>query len=68
MTVSKAFNAFFYRSKFGKVFTIYRFVFYVKEKDYSKLTSIKDSLEEYIEGQNLRNEAVYFDFDPMNSF
>lgn len=52
----------------GKIKDIYRFVFYVKEKDYSKLISIKDSLEEYIEGQNLRNEAVYFDFDPMNSF
>lgn len=52
----------------GKVKDIYRFVFYVKDKDYGKLTYIKDCLEQYIEGQNLKNEAVYFDFDPMNSF
>lgn len=52
----------------GKVKDIYRFVFYVKDKDYGKLTYIKDHLEQYIEGQNLKNEAVYFDFDPMNTF
>lgn len=52
----------------GKVKDIYRLVFYVKDKDYRKLTDIKDHLEEYIEGQNLKNEVVYFDFDPMNSF
>lgn len=52
----------------GKVKDIYRFVFYVKDKDYGKLTYIKDELEQYIEGQNLKNEAVYFDFDPMNTF
>ena len=52
----------------GKIKDVYRFVFYVKDKDYSVLTGIKDALEEYIEGLNLKNEAVYFDFDPMNSF
>ncbi len=52
----------------GKIKDVYRFVFYVKDKDYSVLTGIKDALEEYIEGMNLKNEAVYFDFDPMNTF
>ncbi len=52
----------------GKIKDIYRMGFYIKEKDYKKLTDIKDELEVYIEGLNLRNEAVYFDFDPMNSF
>ena len=52
----------------SKIKDVYRFVFYVKDKDYGVLTSIKDALEEYIEGRNLKNEAVYFDFDPMNTF
>lgn len=52
----------------GKIKDIYRLVFYVKEKEYSKLIQIKDDLETYIEGQSLKNEAVYFDFDPMNTF
>ena len=52
----------------GKIKDVYRFVFYVKNKDYSVLTGIKDALEKYIEGLNLKNEAVYFDFDPMNMF
>lgn len=52
----------------GKVKDVYRLVFYVKDKDYNRLTDIKDCLEKYIEGQNLKNEAVYFDFDPINSF
>lgn len=52
----------------SKIKDVYRFVFYVKDKDYSVLTNIKDSLEEYIEGSKLKNTAVYFDFDPMNTF
>lgn len=52
----------------GKIKDIYRFVFYVKDKDYNRLTDIKDFLEQYIEGQKLKNEVVYFDFDPMNTF
>lgn len=52
----------------SKIKDVYRFVFYVKDKEYSVLTGIKDALEGYIEGINLKNEAVYFDFDPMNTF
>ena len=52
----------------GKIKDIYRLVFYVKDKNYGRLIGVKDCLEEYIEDLNLKNEAVYFDFDPMNSF
>lgn len=52
----------------GKIKDVYRLVFYVKDKEYKKLTEMKDHLEQYIEGRNLKNEAVYFDFDPMNTF
>lgn len=52
----------------GRIKDIYRFVFYIKEKEYKILTTVKDDLEDYIEKQNLKNEAVYFDFDPMHSF
>ena len=52
----------------SKIKDMYRHVFYVKDKDYSVLTNMKDTLEEYIEEQNFKNMAVYFDFDPMNTF
>ncbi len=52
----------------SKLKDMYRLVFYVKDKDYSVLTNIKDDLEEYIEGIQLKNTIVYFDFDPMNTF
>ena len=52
----------------GKIKDVYRFVFYVKDKNYEVLTSVKDYLEEYIEGAKLKNEGVYFDFNPMNMF
>lgn len=52
----------------SKIKDMYRLAFYVKDKDYSVLTNIKDDLEEYIEGIHLKNTAVYFDFDPMNTF
>lgn len=52
----------------GKINDIYRHVFYVKNKEYDRLVKIKDTLEKVTEEKKLRNEAVYFDFDPMNSF
>ena len=52
----------------SKIKDVYRFGFYVKDKDYSVLTGIKDILEKHIEGLNLKTEVVYFDFDPMNTF
>ena len=38
------------------------------KENYDKLTGMKDALEKYIEGLHLKTEAVYFDFDPMNTF
>ena len=34
---------------------------------YDKLVSIKDMLEEKIQGMQLKSELVQFDFDPMNT-
>lgn len=50
-----------------KINDIYRFVFYAKSADYNRLIDLKDYLEAFIKSLNLRNEAVYFDFDPMNT-
>ena len=52
----------------SKIKDVYRFGFYVKDKDYNVLTQVKDALEKHVEGLNLKTEAVYFDFDPMNTF
>ena len=52
----------------GKINDIFRFVFYVKSEKYDRLVSVKDMLEENIKAWQLRNESVFFDFDPMNSF
>lgn len=52
----------------GKINDIYRFVFYVKCREYVYLTQIKDKLEEEIFNLQLKNEMVQFDFDPMNTF
>ncbi len=50
----------------GKINDIYRFVFYVKDKDYGRLVGFKDSLEKELETLQLKEEQVQFDFDPMN--
>lgn len=52
----------------GKINDIYRYVFYVKCKEYTYLTQIKDKLEEEIYRLQLKKEMVQFDFDPMNTF
>lgn len=51
----------------GRINDIFRFVFYVKCGKYDKLIQIKDLLEEKIQGMQLVNEMVQFDFDPMNT-
>ena len=50
----------------GKIEDIYRFVFYVKHKDYGRLVQVKDVLEEKIHESNVSRVSVQFDFDPMN--
>lgn len=51
----------------GRINDIFRFVFYVKCAKYDKLIQVKDLLEEKIQGMQLTNELVQFDFDPMNT-
>lgn len=50
----------------GKIKDIYRFVFYIKDKDYGRLVRFKDRLEGVLEGLQLKKEQVQFDFDPLN--
>lgn len=52
----------------GKINDVYRFVFYVKGKEYEKLVAVKDYLEEKVQKMELKRESVQFDFDPMNAF
>ncbi|NLL79664.1 MAG: primosomal protein N' [Clostridiales bacterium] len=52
----------------GKVNDIYRFVIYIKHKDYEKLVEVKDFLEEFLNRMENRKETAYFDFDPVNPY
>lgn len=52
----------------GKIKDIYRTVLYVKHKQYEQLTAVKNKLEEYINGLELKTEAVQFDFNPMSTY
>jgi len=51
----------------GKIKDIYRFVFYVKNKDYNILIHIKDQLEKHLQTIELKQIHVQFDFNPMNT-
>lgn len=55
----------------GRVNDIYRFVFYVKDRDYHRLIAVKDGLEawmgEWQSGQRRPQISLQFDFDPMNT-
>lgn len=52
----------------GRIGGQYRTVFYGKCSDRMSLIYIKDRLETFLEGENLQEESVQFDFDPMNSY
>ena len=52
----------------GKISDVYRFLFYVKEIDYNKLVEIKNKIEEKQEAMELKQESVFFDFNPMNTY
>ncbi len=53
----------------GKVNDIYRRVIYIKSKDYSALTVMKDHMEQYIEmNKGFQTLKIQFDFNPMNIF
>ncbi|MBP5151765.1 MAG: primosomal protein N' [Lachnospiraceae bacterium] len=54
------------RAMISKINDIYRFCFYIKDKDYDKLVRIKDLLEEALSRRSRFKESVFFDFDPQN--
>jgi len=50
----------------GKIKDVYRYVTYIKHKDYSALVAVKNELEKYLRTMEGRKSNVLFDFDPMN--
>lgn len=52
----------------GKINDIYRFVLYLKCKEYDKLIECKDLTERFLEQTERREETVSFDFDPIDSY
>lgn len=52
----------------GKINDIYRFVLYLKCKEYDKLVECKDLTERFLEQTERREETVSFDFDPIDSY
>jgi primosomal protein N' (replication factor Y) len=52
----------------GKLNDLYRHVFYVRHTDYQALVEIKDLLEHFCREQELKNQTVQYDFDPMNTY
>ncbi len=51
-----------------KISDVYRYVFYIKHRDYQVLTGIKDMLEQMIRARQWNADSVQFDFDPMNHY
>lgn len=56
------------KASIGKVNEIYRFVVYCKSSDYRKLISVKNRVEQYINDSEKKQEAVQFDFNPIDSY
>lgn len=52
----------------GKINDIYRFVFYIKHRDYDVLVDIKDALERFINSRQWNSDSVQFDFNPMSGY
>lgn len=50
----------------SRINDIYRFVFYIKDKNYNELVDIKDYLEDSLTKIKKRTCTVSFDFDPQN--
>lgn len=50
----------------SKINDVYRYAFYLKQKDYTKLIEIKDYTEELLNNRSKFKENVFFDFDPQN--
>ena len=52
----------------SKISDLYRHVFYVRHVDYQILVEVKDRLEQFCKEQELKNQTVQYDFDPMNTY
>jgi primosomal protein N' (replication factor Y) len=52
----------------GKINDVYRYIFYIKHRDYHVLVDIKDELESFIETMKWNSDSVQFDFNPMNNY
>lgn len=56
----------------GKIQDIYRFMIYVKHKDYGKLIEAKNAVESFLDEREEKGragkETVQFDFDPMGAY
>ncbi len=52
----------------GKINDIYRYIFYIKHREYRVLIAIKDVLEQTIHTMKWNTDSVQFDFDPMNNY
>ncbi len=52
----------------GRINDMFRYVFYVKARQYTQLIRIKDELEEVLLDMQLKRETVQFDFDPIHAF
>jgi primosomal protein N' (replication factor Y) len=50
----------------SKINDIFRFVFYIKDKEYDKLVEVKNILEERVKALK-PTESVQFDFDPVGA-
>jgi primosomal protein N' (replication factor Y) len=52
----------------GKINDVYRYIFYIKHREYQILTAVKDALEQTIHAMQWNTDSVQFDFDPMNTY
>ena len=52
----------------SKISDLYRHVFYIKHPDYQVLVEVKDRLERFCKAEELKNQTVQYDFDPMNTY
>jgi primosomal protein N' (replication factor Y) len=52
----------------GRINDVYRYIFYIKHRDYQVLVDIKDELENYINNNNWDSDSVQFDFNPMSNY
>ena len=52
----------------GKINDIYRFIFYIKHRDYNVLVEMKDALEGLITDRQWNSDSVQFDFNPMSGY